>query len=364
MQKPIQIHLIWYSHSMGNGTNVKMKHDIDSLHCIYHGHRRWSLFLWIYAADLQHCNGYRMQRLNWPFNSIQFSESFASTTLIHNQFGEGWVACVFVSTIYANDTISYQPDIIFCSCVFFSMTKGLQANTIVMKFHFYLHEVPVVGNRQHSMLTHSIVLCFRVVAKYSHCTKSFNLIHSRYKFPGRYLQRSSSSHFPRNSHKDNKRTFYTCNSSEQTIHQKCKSFKHCPYVWSVHCSWHFQKFRFKSSEKFKGVMTYEHSNSNNHFDSAWTFATEGVWKLKMKEKQQVIATKWFVCAYSLIKSTTAIHFRCGVDKTRPKVMAKRVRSRQFDLLLFCYRHFLASKQKLLVATHWIMLVDISQGNIF
>lgn len=61
---------------------------------------------------------------------------------------------VCVPTIsYANETISYQPDIIsFVAILSGRKNRALQAdNNRIMKFHFYLHAMPEVGNQQHSI---------------------------------------------------------------------------------------------------------------------------------------------------------------------------------------------------------------------
>lgn len=84
---------------MGSRTNVKMKHDIDSLHRIYHSSlvhstdlQHGALFVRLYLrADLQHCNRSMCESvcmwcndLNWPFNSNQFGSSTSFARFILN----------------------------------------------------------------------------------------------------------------------------------------------------------------------------------------------------------------------------------------------------------------------------------------
>lgn len=119
---------------MGNGTNVKMKHDIDSLHRIYHhGHRRRFLLFFASPQKKKPTANVRIYNIvmdsvcewmqtDWIDHSIRFTSECAHRahtghSQTCNTIRTGvWVACVCLSTIYANDTtISYQPDIIFRS---------------------------------------------------------------------------------------------------------------------------------------------------------------------------------------------------------------------------------------------------------
>lgn len=157
---------------MGNRTNVKMKHDIDSLHRIYHhGHRRRFVFhslsrvheikkkeatanVRIYNIVMD--SVCEWMQTDWIDHSIRFTSECVHRERAnhkHSTASNGvWVACVCVC-VFVDIICKWHHHQLstwhYLLLAFYQMkTAGKPTHTIVMKFDFYLHQVTEVGNRQ------------------------------------------------------------------------------------------------------------------------------------------------------------------------------------------------------------------------
>lgn len=144
--EPFQIHLIWYMHD-----GKRDKCENETWHRFIALHLSWSIvsmvghFLpkrWIYnivmdtvcaMATIEHWvlsidHSIRFNCEQWAL-VCRWHDLPASNPAIHHfkhaGANGGWGACVCRQCIYANDTISYQPDIIFRPFLssMFSMTR-------------------------------------------------------------------------------------------------------------------------------------------------------------------------------------------------------------------------------------------------